>query len=51
MSENLMCDKCGQRFDNRQELQKHQQNCAGKGNQASSGRPMTKSAGGQNPSE
>jgi hypothetical protein len=51
MSENLVCDKCGQRFNNRQELQKHAQECTGKGAQQSgTGRPMTHGAGGQNPS-
>jgi hypothetical protein len=48
MSENLVCDKCGQRFDNRQDLQKHRQDCAGKGApQSGSDRPKTMGAGGQ----
>ncbi len=31
MSENLVCDKCGQKFNNQQDLQKHAQDCTGKG--------------------
>jgi hypothetical protein len=52
MPDNLVCEKCGQRFSNRQELQKHAQQCAGKGAQQSgSDRPMTHGAGGSNPAQ
>lgn len=50
---NMVCDKCGQRFNDRQELKRHEQMCAGKGAQQSGqNRPMTRGAGGgSNPTE
>ncbi len=47
MTENLVCDKCGQKFNNQMDLQKHKQNCAGKGAQGRGpDRPITRGAGG-----
>jgi len=47
MSGNMVCDKCGQHFNNRQELQKHTEKCQGKGaQQQGQDRPMTRGAGG-----
>ena len=51
MQENLVCEKCGQRFNNRQEMQQHVQKCTGKAEQAGSGRPLTRGAGGQSSPE
>lgn len=52
MSENLVCDKCGQRFNNQKELQKHAEQCAGKGAQQGAGSgPLTRGAGGASSSE
>jgi hypothetical protein len=48
MSENLVCEKCGKRFNNQQEFDKHKQQHAGTGAQQSGqDRPMTRGAGGE----
>jgi hypothetical protein len=45
MSENLVCDKCGKQFNDRQEFEKHKQQHAGTGQQSGKDRPMTRGAG------
>jgi len=48
MTENLVCDKCGHKFDNQLDLQKHKLNCTGKDSQQGRpDRPVTRGAGGQ----
>ena len=52
MSENLVCDKCGKQFNNRQEFEKHKQQHAGTGAQQSGQNPpMTRGAGESRSSE
>ncbi len=52
MPENLVCEKCGQRFNNRQELQKHAQECIGKGTaQGGMDQPRARGAGGTSSTE
>jgi sporulation protein YlmC with PRC-barrel domain len=42
------CDGCGKQFNNRNDLQKHERECtARQGSGQGSGRPMTRTAGGQ----
>jgi hypothetical protein len=50
MHENLVCDRCGQRFNTRQELEKHKQNCTARGAEQKD-RPLTRGAGGNTPTE
>ena len=48
MTENLVCDKCGQKFNNQLDLQKHKLNCTAKdAQQGRSERPITRGASGQ----
>jgi hypothetical protein len=48
MPENLVCEKCGQKFNNQMDLQKHRlNNCGAKGAQGKKENPIAPQASGQ----
>ena len=47
MPENLVCEKCGKKFNNQMDLQKHRLNCEAKGAQGKKEEPFARQAAGQ----